>query len=97
MISKDTTSISDYSIPNESRKCLWDGILNHGGHQSLPPECRKLFDQIEFVGDGKPKMAINWRFAESVASLKGFEAIVSSPAAVKLIIDFLRHCFSQTL
>ena len=55
MISKDIKSISDYSIPEESRKCLWNGILNHGGHQSLPPECRKLFDEIEFTGDKTPK------------------------------------------
>ena len=84
MISQDTTLISDYSIPEESRQCLWNGILNHDGHQSLPVECRKLFDKVEFIGDRKPKMAINWRFAESVASLKGFEAIVSAPFSVML-------------
>ena len=67
---------AEYSIPMEARKCLVEGILNHSCHRGLPAECYELSKLITFVGDDQPKMAINWRFAESVSSLKGFEAIM---------------------
>lgn len=64
-----------YSVPAESRKVLIDGILNNP-NQELPAECKGLVDTINYVGRDKPTMAINWRLAESVASLKGLEAIL---------------------
>lgn len=74
MISKDNNDLSSYSVPEESAKCLWNGILSHPGHTNLPVECRENFDRIKFVGKRLPTMAISWRFAESGAALKGFEA-----------------------
>lgn len=68
--------IAKYCVPEEARKCLQNGILKHKGHQNLPKECYEYLNLIRYVGDYLPKMAINWRFAESVASLKGFEAIL---------------------
>lgn len=65
-----------YSVPWESMNCLQNGILNHPAHQGLPAECHELSKLVNYVGDDRPKMAINWRLAESVSSLKGFEAIM---------------------
>ena len=72
----DLDPVGGYSIPDESRRCLLDGILNHVGHRQLPVECAEYLDLIKFVGNNNPKMPINWRLAESVAALKGFEAIM---------------------
>lgn len=68
--------LEKYSVPEESRRCLLNGILGHKGHQALATECHDYANLIKYVGYGHPKMPINWRFAESVASLKGFEAIM---------------------
>ena len=68
--------IDDYSIPEESRQCLLTGILNHVGHKQLPHECIEYANLDRYVGDNAPKMPINWRLAESVAALKGFEAVM---------------------
>jgi len=68
--------VSDYSIPAETKKVLHHGLLNNPHHQDLPGECKDILDDIEFVGQNQPRIPINWRFAESVASLKGLEAIL---------------------
>ncbi|KAJ9614357.1 hypothetical protein H2200_002493 [Cladophialophora chaetospira] len=65
-----------YSVPAESKRVLKEGILDHPSHQDLPAECRHVFDLVKFEGHGEPRMAINWRFAESVCALKGLEAIL---------------------
>ncbi|KAK5045785.1 hypothetical protein LTR84_008878 [Exophiala bonariae] len=63
-----------YSVPDESRTLLRDGILNHRLHSSLPPECKEFAQYVKYEGSAAPSIAINWRFAESVSSLKGLEA-----------------------
>lgn len=63
-----------YSVPEESRALLRDGILNNKLHSSLPPECKDLAAHVKYEGTATPSLAINWRFAESVSSLKGLEA-----------------------
>ena len=68
--------MSTYSVPEESMRCLVDGILRHKGHKNLPAECSEYANLVSYTGDALPKIAINWRLAESVASLKGFEAIM---------------------
>lgn len=35
-----------------------------------------LFDLVKFTGHDQPKIAVNWRFAESIAALKGLEGIL---------------------
>ncbi|KAJ0418324.1 CoA-transferase family III [Aspergillus carlsbadensis] len=67
--------MSSYSVPIESQKVLENGILNHP-YQAVPAEAKTLFNKVKFVGRDRPSMPINWRFAESVAALKGFEAIM---------------------
>ncbi|KAH8807499.1 alpha-methylacyl-CoA racemase [Xylogone sp. PMI_703] len=69
-------SDSSYSIPQETRSILKNGLLNHPAHQDLPPECQDLLSYIEYTGLAKPKIPINWRLAESVSSLKGLEGIL---------------------
>lgn len=66
----------DYSVPAESKRALKDMILNHPGHKDLPAQCHKYLDLVKFSGHDEPRMAINWRLAESIASLKGLEAIL---------------------
>ena len=65
-----------YSIPKESRRILEHEILEHPGHTDLPPTAKKYFDLIKFIGQDAPRMAINWRLAESISSLKGLEAVL---------------------
>ncbi|KAK7181919.1 hypothetical protein DPSP01_009516 [Paraphaeosphaeria sporulosa] len=64
-----------YSIPHETRKVFREGILNNPLIASLlPEEIEECAQKVEFVGTDKPSIPINWRFAESIASLKGLEA-----------------------
>jgi hypothetical protein len=76
---EDTRAVSDkttaYSIPNETRKVFWDGILHNPLIAStLPQETEECAKTIRFEGTEKPSIPINWRFAESIAALKGLEA-----------------------
>ena len=68
--------MASYSVPAECKRVLKNGILDHPAHQDLPAECRDIFDLVKFEGHHEPRMAINWRFAESVCALKGLEAIL---------------------
>jgi crotonobetainyl-CoA:carnitine CoA-transferase CaiB-like acyl-CoA transferase len=64
-----------YSIPRETEKVFRDGILNNPLiAPSLPKEIGECAQKVEFVGTDNPSIPINWRFAESIASLKGLEA-----------------------
>jgi len=69
------TTSSTYSVPQESHILLHDGILSNPLHTStLPPEIKDAAKSIEFVGSTNPSMPINWRFAESISAIKGFQA-----------------------
>lgn len=74
--------MASYSVPEETKKVLLNGIINNP-HQLLPVGCEELVDKIKFEGRSEPTMAINWRFAESVASLKGLEGILMNLLLVK--------------
>lgn len=63
-----------YSIPFETRRLLVDGIINNKLHSSLPTEIKEAVNSVEFTGTDLPVIPINWRFAESISSLKGFQA-----------------------
>ncbi|KAK6371411.1 hypothetical protein LTS17_009142 [Exophiala oligosperma] len=65
-----------YSIPEECASLLETGILRSRLQDSLPVECKQLAKYVHFEGTTAPSIAINWRLAESVASLKGFEAVM---------------------
>ena len=66
--------IQDYSIPYEALSLLQDGIIRNKSQRNLPLELAEAAKQVEFEGSDLPSIAINWRFAESIAALKGFEA-----------------------
>lgn len=64
-----------YSIPRETEKVFRKGILDNPLiAQSLPEGIGECAQKVEFVGTDRPSIPINWRFAESIASLKGLEA-----------------------
>jgi hypothetical protein len=64
-----------YSVPEQTRKLLDEGILHNPLiSKSLPPEAVEYGAKVKYVGSNLPSIPINWRFAESIASLKGLEA-----------------------
>ena len=65
-----------YSVPSESKILLEKGILSHEHHTGLRDEFKHLASFVHFEGSAKPTVAINWRFAESIAALKGLEAVL---------------------
>lgn len=66
-----------YSVPSEAEKVLKEGIFSNSKITSLLPSGTEVFaDKITFTGNDAPSIPINWRFAESAASLKALEACV---------------------
>jgi hypothetical protein len=64
-----------YSVPQQALKLFEDGILrNTLVSKSLPQEALRYGKKVKYVGSSAPSIPINWRFAESVSSLKGLEA-----------------------
>ncbi|KAF3920777.1 hypothetical protein ABW20_dc0104811 [Dactylellina cionopaga] len=64
-----------YSVPQEALAVLQKGILENP-LMDLPPELKSLSKHLSFEGSSNPAIPINWRFAESIAALKGFEALM---------------------
>jgi len=64
---------ANYSVPTESMRILHEEILRNPLHKGLPAEILDAVTRIKFIGSDDPSVAINWRLAESIASLKGFE------------------------
>lgn len=66
-----------YSVPQQTRKLFEDGILrNPLIYKSLPPEALEYAKKVKYVGSNTPSIPVNWRFAESISSLKGLEATI---------------------
>jgi hypothetical protein len=66
---------ADYSIPEQTQKLFQEGILQNPLIAStLPKEIQEAARMVHFEGTSKPSIPINWRFAESISALKGFEA-----------------------
>jgi len=68
--------MESYSVPSEAKRLLKEAMLDLPSHKDLPGDCHEIYNLIKFEGDRQPKMPINWRLAESVAVLKGLEAIL---------------------
>ena len=68
------SSTSAYSVPRESKKLFIEGILKNPLIQGLPTELIDSAQLIHFEGNDLPSIPINWRWAESIAALKAFEA-----------------------
>jgi hypothetical protein len=69
---------SSYSIPTEASKLLTTGIILNPLHQSAPAELLDAAKQVKFIGSALPSIPINWRFAESISALKGFQEAMLS-------------------
>lgn len=66
-----------YSVPEESKKVFQQGILENSTIiPNLPKDFRDHAKKIRFEGGNAPTMPINWRFAESISSIKALEATV---------------------
>jgi hypothetical protein len=69
------TEVNSYSVPEEAAKVFHNGILNHRlTKPHLLPGLEKYSGSVTFEGSSLPVFPVNWRFAESVASLKALEA-----------------------
>jgi crotonobetainyl-CoA:carnitine CoA-transferase CaiB-like acyl-CoA transferase len=70
-----TENETTYSVPSEARKIYQGGILkNPLIAKDLPREIHEFSNSVHFEGSDLPSIPINWRFAESAASLKALEA-----------------------
>lgn len=64
-----------YSVPAEAEQLFHKGLLeNPLISKDLPKEAEECSRKVKFTGSDEPSIPINWRFAESAASLKGLEA-----------------------
>lgn len=63
-----------YSVQSEARRLLDKELLNNSRIPNLPKEIQEAARHISFTGNDQPSIPINWRFAESAAALKAFEA-----------------------
>ncbi|RSL83633.1 hypothetical protein CEP51_004363 [Fusarium floridanum] len=78
-VSGNTLPSTGYSIPWEARKIFFEGIISNPLiTPTLPPEAVDLAQSITFKGSPQPSLPINWRFAESISSLKAYEALLLS-------------------
>ena len=67
-------SVEVYSVQEETQKIFYDGILRNPNLNFIPSELKDLSKHVRFTGSPQPSVPINWRFAESAAALKAFEA-----------------------
>ncbi|KAF5019123.1 hypothetical protein F66182_8892 [Fusarium sp. NRRL 66182] len=64
-----------YSVPDEASNVFQNGILNNSQtRQHLLSGIAEYAREISFEGSQSPQLPVNWRFAESLASLKALEA-----------------------
>lgn len=65
---------SSYTIQEEAEKLLWDGILRNPLHSpNLPSGIEDAAKTISFSGTAFPFIPTNWRFGESISTLKAFQ------------------------
>jgi len=70
----DRAEEQPYSVQEESRRLLDDGILQNCLNAAFPDNLKNFAKFISFTGSPKPSIPINWRIAESLSALKGLEA-----------------------
>ncbi|KAF2751320.1 CoA-transferase family III [Sporormia fimetaria CBS 119925] len=64
-----------YSVPQATKEIFQNGLLqNPLIKPNLPSEIEECASKVRFEGTDMPSIPINWRFAESISSLKGLEA-----------------------
>lgn len=66
-----------YSIPEQTDRLFRKEILaNRLLKKNLPAEAHEAASTVTFEGSDAPTLPINWRFAESIAALKAYEATI---------------------
>ncbi|KXN81477.1 hypothetical protein AN958_04558 [Leucoagaricus sp. SymC.cos] len=65
--------LDTYSVQDEAKKLLWEGILHNPLHKFLPDGIEEAARHISFSGLRFPFIPVNWRYAESVSALKAFQ------------------------
>ncbi|KAI0446134.1 CoA-transferase family III domain-containing protein [Xylaria telfairii] len=65
---------SKYSVPEEAKSLFQQGILHNPLLRHMPPELHELSRLVHFTGNDSPSIPVNWRWAESISSLKALEA-----------------------
>ena len=66
-----------YSVPQEAGWIFREGVLQNALiAKYLPPETLQAAKKIRFIGSDRPSVPVNWRIAESVASVHALEAAV---------------------
>lgn len=72
-----TNGVKSYSVPEEAKLLLESGIISNPLiAKNLPSGALEASRAVSFEGSATPSIPINWRFAESISSLKGLEATV---------------------
>lgn len=73
----------DYSIQDESYRLLSSALLDHPLYsRNLPRRAKEFASRIRFTGSQLPCIPVNWRFAESVATLKALEGMFTNTPLV---------------
>lgn len=80
-------STATYSVPKEAQTIFEKEILNNPLIPSLPSEIHEAGKLVHFTGNDQPSIPINWRFAESAAALKAFEASLLNVLRVRKYKD----------
>ena len=79
----------EYSIPQEAKQLLLQGIIDNPLHALAPDDIKAAASMIEYVGTHFPVIPINWRFAESISAIKGFQgAMLNVLLKEKYGLDF---------
>jgi hypothetical protein len=69
-----TNGDQSYSIPRSADQVFKEGILDNPKIK-LPAGYREAAAGVKFEGSDMPTLPVNWRFAESISSLKALEAV----------------------
>lgn len=73
----ETGAAARYSVPEQADSLFRAGVLgNPLIAKNLPAGAVEASKSIRFEGSDEPSLPVNWRFAESIAALKAYEATV---------------------
>ena len=95
----------EYSIPQEAKQLLLQVIIDNPLHALAPDDIKAAASMIEYVGTDFPVIPINWRFAESISAIKGFQGAMLNVLLKekygldfqKIVIDTYVHDTSTSL
>jgi hypothetical protein len=65
-----------YLVSKEAAKLLINRIISNPLIRNLLANASDLYKYIKYKGNNLLSIPVNWRLIESIAALKGFEAII---------------------